>query len=84
MENSLYSINNIKNMEVIDIATGAKLGMIKDFKIDCENYNIISVLIPISKSNWLTKIELLEMPWDDIIKVGVDVILVKGQIKRDS
>ncbi len=84
MENSLYSINNIRNMEVIDISTGAKLGMIKDFKIDCDSYNIISVLIPISKSNWLSKIELLEILWEDIIKIGVDVILVKGQSKSDS
>ncbi len=78
MENSLFSINNMRNMEVIDAETGTKLGFIKDFKINCDSCNVISVLIPVNKSNWLSKQEMIEIPWSDIIKVGVDVILVNG------
>ncbi len=79
MENSLFSINNIRSMEVIDITLGRKLGYIKDLKIDCQDCKILSILIPVSKNNWLSKFELMEIPWDDIVKVGVDVILVKGE-----
>ncbi len=82
MENSLFSINNIRNMEVIDISNGIKLGYIKDFKVDCDNYTVISILIPINKSNWLSKYELMEIPWSNIVKIGIDVILVEGESKN--
>lgn len=82
MENSLYSINNIRNMEVIDISNGIKLGYIKDFKIDCDNYTVMSILIPINKNNWLSKYELMEIPWNNIVKIGIDVILVEGESKN--
>ncbi len=76
MEISMYSINSIRNMEVIDVSTGAKLGYIKDLKVDCDNSKIISIIIPIQKSSWFSKYEVLEIPWESIIKVGLDVILV--------
>ncbi|SHI67414.1 sporulation protein, YlmC/YmxH family [Clostridium amylolyticum] len=82
MENSLFSINNIRNMEVIDISNGIKLGYIKDFKVDCDNYTVISILIPINKNNWLSKYELMEIPWSNIVKIGIDVILVEGESKN--
>lgn len=82
MENELHSINNIRSLEVIDITSGVKLGYIKDLKIDCEDYKVISILIPVNKSNWLSKFELMEIPWSSIIKIGVDVILVKGEDKN--
>ncbi|WP_040211611.1 YlmC/YmxH family sporulation protein [Clostridium polynesiense] len=82
MENELHSINNIRSLEVINITSGVKLGYIKDLKIDCEDYKVISILIPVNKSNWLSKFELMEIPWSSIIKIGVDVILVKGEDKN--
>ena len=45
----MYSINNLRVMEVIDINTGAKIGFIRDFKIDCDNYKIEAILLPIQK-----------------------------------
>ena len=42
MDEIMYSINNLRVMEVIDINTGAKIGFIRDFKIDCDNYKIES------------------------------------------
>ncbi|MDT8718141.1 YlmC/YmxH family sporulation protein [Clostridium sp. 19966] len=84
MEMSMYSINNIKVMEVIDINTGSKLGFIKDFKIDCENYKIEAILLPTQKSAWFGKLEMIEIPWSKVKKVGVDVILVDADIVRES
>ena len=40
----------MRNMEVIDILTGTKIGYIKDFKIDCDDNRIISLILP-----WRTK-----------------------------
>ncbi|MBU5590917.1 YlmC/YmxH family sporulation protein [Clostridium sp. MSJ-4] len=76
MELDMHSINNIRSMEVIDINTGIKLGYIRDIKIDCENYKILSVLVPIQKNSWFSKMDTIEIPWEKILKVGVDVILV--------
>jgi YlmC/YmxH family sporulation protein len=72
----MYSINNLRIMEVIDINTGAKIGFIKDIKIDCEDYKIEALLLPIQKNSWFGKQDMLEIPWSNVKKVGIDVILV--------
>lgn len=72
----MYSINNLRVMEVIDINTGAKVGFIKDIKIDCDDYKIEALLLPIQKNSWFGKQDMLEIPWDNVKKVGIDVILV--------
>ncbi|MCY6484027.1 YlmC/YmxH family sporulation protein [Clostridium aestuarii] len=81
----LYSINNLKSMEVIDINTGSKLGFIRDLKVDCENYRIISLIIPTEKSSWFDKNDYMEVMWDEIIRIGIDVILVsKRELSLDN
>ncbi|GIM27899.1 hypothetical protein CPJCM30710_05650 [Clostridium polyendosporum] len=81
MELNMFSINNLRAMEVIDMNVGAKLGFIRDIKIDCDDNRIISILIPVQKNNWFGKLDMLEIPWEDVIKVGVDVILVDSKDK---
>lgn len=76
METSMYSINNLRSMEVIDIGSGSKLGYIKDFTIDCSDYKIISIVLPDQKVSWFGKNDSLEIPWSKVVKVGIDVILV--------
>ncbi|GAA0176981.1 YlmC/YmxH family sporulation protein [Clostridium sediminicola] len=74
----MYSINSVKNMEVIDINSGCRLGCISDLKIDCESYKVLSIIIPIQRNKWFNKNSVLEIPWEKIYKVGIDVILVEG------
>lgn len=76
---SLYSMVNLRAMEIIDINTGTKIGFIKDFKVDCELNKIISIIIPSSKISWFGKSDDIEIPWENIRKIGVDVILVDGE-----
>lgn len=76
MEEVLHSLNNIKSMEVIDISTGSKMGFIKDLVVDCNNYKVISILLPNQKIGWFTKKNDIEIPWEQITKIGLDVILV--------
>ncbi len=73
----MHSINGMRNMEVIDITNGAKIGFIKDLKIDTENSRIISLILPGENKAWFCKEEEKEIMWSDIVKIGVDVILVK-------
>ncbi len=76
MEELLYSINSMRTMDVIDINNGARLGNIKDIRIDYENSKIISLLVEELGEGWFSKKEEIEIKWRDIVKIGVDVILV--------
>ncbi len=73
------SMNSLKTMEIIDINTGTKLGYIKDFKVNCEEYKLEAIILPTQKSGWFSKNEDIELPWERIKKIGVDVILVDGE-----
>ena len=76
MEENLYSINAMRTMEVIDINTGSKIGFIKDIKIDCEDNRVLSILMQGEAKGWFSKVQDIEIPWDKITKLGVDVLLV--------
>lgn len=77
-DTSLFSISDLRNMEVIDINQGTKLGYIKDFKIDCNNYKITAIILPSQKVSWFGKNEDIEIPWSNIKRIGIDVLLVDG------
>lgn len=79
MELELHSLNALRNMEVIDILTGTKIGFIKDFKIDCNENKIVSLILPGEIKTWFAKEEETEILWKDIIKIGKDVILVNSK-----
>ncbi|MGV8984023.1 YlmC/YmxH family sporulation protein [Clostridium sp.] len=78
MESLMFAINNLRQMEIIDLNSGSKMGYIKDLKVDCEEYRIISILLPTQKSSWFNKNTSIEIPWEKVKKIGVDVILVDG------
>lgn len=84
MELELHSLNAMRNMEVIDIDTGSKMGFIKDFKIDCNTNKIISLILPGEIKSWFGKEEEIEILWKNIIKIGSDVILVKKNTNEKS
>ena len=76
MELELHSLNAMRNMEVIYILTGTKIGFIKDFKINCDDNKIISLILPGELKTWFGKDDEKEILWKDIVKIGKDVILV--------
>lgn len=76
MEENLHSINAMRNMEIIDINTGRKLGYISDIKLDCEEDKVQSLILPGESKGWFGKGEEIEIPWGNIEKIGIDVILV--------
>lgn len=76
MEENLHSINSMKNMEIIDINNGRKIGFIIDIKIDCENDKVLSLVLPGESKGWFNKSEEIEIPWEKVKKIGDDVILV--------
>jgi YlmC/YmxH family sporulation protein len=83
MELELHSLNAMRNMEVIDILTGTKIGFIRDFKINCDDNKIISLILPGEIKSWFGKDDEKEILWKDIIKIGKDVILVNAKDEID-
>ena len=67
----LYSLNAIRNMEVIDISTGSKIGYVKDFKVDINTKKIVSIFLPSPVKSWFNKADDIELAWDKIVKIGV-------------
>ncbi|MGG7186770.1 YlmC/YmxH family sporulation protein, partial [Clostridium butyricum] len=47
------------------------------FKIDCETNKILSLILPGEIKSWFSKDDNIEVLWEDIVKIGSDVILVK-------
>lgn len=84
MDLELHSLNAMRNMEVIDILTGSKIGYISDFKIDCDTNKIVSLILPGEIKSWFSKEEHMEISWSDIVKIGSDVILVKANRNIDE
>lgn len=80
MENKIYSIEDIKRLQVIEINTGKIIGFIKDFRIDLNSYKIKSMIIPLKNYSIFSKINSIEIKWENIIKIGEDVILVQENL----
>lgn len=77
IELSMFSLNALKEMEIIDTNLGKTLGTIYDLKLDCDNFNIISILILKDKPKIFGAVDFIEIPWEKIKKIGYDVILVE-------
>lgn len=76
-EMNLFSLNAVKDMQVIDINEGRMLGTIYDFKINCDNYKILSIFLLKDKPKIFGNTDLIEIPWENIVKIGTDVIIVR-------
>ena len=72
----LYSVNAIRSMEVVDISTGSKLGYVRDYKVDLSTNKVVSIFLPSTSKGWFAKEDDIEIPWEKVIKRGVDVLIV--------
>lgn len=76
--NKLHSLSALRSLEVIDINTGTRLGYIKDVVINIQEKKVESLLLPIAQRRMFVKAEDYELPWNKVVKAGVDVILIDG------
>ncbi|MEG0178789.1 MAG: YlmC/YmxH family sporulation protein [Oscillospiraceae bacterium] len=76
------NISDLCELEVVSLASGVNLGRIDDFMLDEVNAAITHiVLFGHSKFFGLFgRDEDITVPWNDIVKIGEDVILVKGDL----
>jgi YlmC/YmxH family sporulation protein len=75
----LTKTSELREREVVNVLDGRRLGLASDLEIEAETGKIKAIVVPgPGKFLWLFgKSEDFVIPWDKIIKIGVDVILVE-------
>ncbi len=83
----MVKISDLRAREIINIVDGRRLGLIKDIEIDLEEGRITAIVLPgVSGGRFLGflgKEEEIVVPWEKIIKIGMDVVLVDGSSFTD-
>jgi len=76
----MVKVSDLRLREVINIADGRRLGLIKDIDIDLSDGKIGAIILPGMGAGrflgFLGKEDEIVVPWDRIRKIGMDVILV--------
>lgn len=75
------SINELKAKEVINIRDGARLGTLSDVELDLETGRLVSIILPGSYRlmGFLGREDDLVIRWEDIKKIGDDVIIIDSK-----
>lgn len=71
--------STLKEKEVINVSDGSRLGMVSDVEINLNDGRIEGLVVPVP-GKWLGlfgKDNEYIIPWDCIVKVGDDIILVE-------
>jgi YlmC/YmxH family sporulation protein len=76
----MVKISELKQKEVININDGKKLGIVYDVEIDMEKGMIDAIIMPGTGRvlGLFSKDSDIVVNWDNIKKIGIDVILVDG------
>lgn len=72
-------ISDFQSKDVINIVDGKKLGQISDLELDLRQGRIDSIVVPTSGKLfgfWGGGTDVV-IPWRNIVKIGMDVVLVK-------
>jgi len=73
-------ISDLRDLEIININDGRRMGPIKDIELDLEKGKIQALVMPGYTSGRIVGIfgrnDDLVVPWEKIKRIGVDVLLV--------
>lgn len=74
----MIRISELREREVVNVNDGRRLGMIRDLELDLEKGTVKAIIVPAAGRIWgkLSRTQNLLIPWDKIVKIGVDTILV--------
>ncbi|HHX73493.1 MAG TPA: YlmC/YmxH family sporulation protein [Firmicutes bacterium] len=75
----MVKISDLRSREVINIVDGRRLGVICDLDLDLENGRVAAIIVPGSTGlfSFLGSGRDYVIPWENIVKIGVDTILVE-------
>lgn len=80
----MLRFSELREREVVHIQDGKRLGYVEDMVIDQDLGTIVALIAP-GKGKWmglLASEEEYTIPWQRIVKIGDDLILVDGLDSR--
>lgn len=79
-------ISDFQIKDVINISDGRRLGLIGDIEINLETGKIDAIVITGTGRllHFLSNEEQVVIPWKNILKIGVDVVLVRHQMGEQA
>lgn len=78
----MFRISDLRHKDVINAADGRKLGFVYDIELDMNSGSVESLVLP-GESRFLglfIRSEEIVLPWEQIKKIGVDVILIGDEL----
>lgn len=75
----MLKVSDLRMRDVVNIIDGRRLGVIKDIDLDIDEGRIKAIILPGAGKfmGFLSKNDDIVIPWEQIRKLGVDVILVE-------
>ncbi len=75
----MVKLSDLRTREVINTLDGKKLGNIIDIDLDIERGRVLAFMLPGQVKGWsvFAKREEIVVPWEKIVRIGRDVILVE-------
>lgn len=75
----MIRLSELQMKEVISVVDGRRLGFIIDLEIDVRTGKITSLILADreNKSHFFGKTEEIQVHWNQILRIGSDVILIK-------
>lgn len=74
----MLKVSEVKMKEVINISNGERLGYVYDFELDLEKGTITAMVVPGNSKglSFFSKSYDILIDWEDIVRIGSDIILV--------
>ncbi|HHV38786.1 MAG TPA: YlmC/YmxH family sporulation protein [Tepidimicrobium sp.] len=80
----MIRLSEMRDKEVINIRDGSKIGLIYDFELDLKEEKATAIIIFDSSRvlGLFGKNDDLVIPWENIVRIGTDAILVDIDPKK--
>jgi YlmC/YmxH family sporulation protein len=80
----LCNLSDLRNKEVVNVCTGAKLGYVDDLEMDTEKCSIVALIVYGRERffGFFGREEDVIIPFSEVVLIGEDTILIK-QITPD-
>ena len=79
MKDSIMTLSDIEEKDVINVVTGERIGFVSSLRIDTNSGQIIAITVQPSMKfvSFFSKDEAsVVVPWNQILRIGEDVIIV--------